>query len=212
MIHDYQFNGNLNDQLGGPSLIGLGGTLTASTYDFARGQGLALSNALPNPGNYTIAMNFAFSEIFVYDRILEFKNLQSDYGFYSLRGMPTFYPGYLLQQELFFEDAMNEFVVTRDGTTAHVSAYLNGELVISFNDVLGYTVFTGPGGVIHFFQDEIDGREGAAGSVDRIRIYDEALSSAQVQNLDAVPEPSTYATVATALAFLTWARSHRRRP
>jgi hypothetical protein len=60
LIHDYQFLNNLNDSLGGPSLVSLGGTVGSGNYTFAAEQGLSLSNALPNSADYSLFMDFEF--------------------------------------------------------------------------------------------------------------------------------------------------------
>lgn len=49
LAHDYGFAGTLADSLGGPSLIANGGTVNATDYSFAAGQGLSLTNALTKP-------------------------------------------------------------------------------------------------------------------------------------------------------------------
>jgi hypothetical protein len=210
LFHDYKFQGSLDDEFGGPSLVALGGVVQASSYDFAANQGLSLSGALPNPASYSIAMNFRFETVAGYRRLLEFKNLTADPGFYVLSGMPTFYPGYLLQQEVFFANVFSEFVLTRDNSTAQVSAYVDGINVINFLDPAGMTVFSGPNGIIHFFQDE--GSEASAGSVNRIRLYDGALTAQEVASINdpvGTPEPATFLGVGAALVALGIAKRFR---
>ena len=59
LTHDYQLNGSLADTLGGPSLVSAGGVLSANGYSFGANQGLSLSNALGDNGNYSIEMQFS---------------------------------------------------------------------------------------------------------------------------------------------------------
>jgi hypothetical protein len=84
LIHDYQFQNNLADSFGGPSLVSLGGTVGSGTYTFGAQQGLSLSNALLNSADYSLFMNFEFSSASGYEKIVDFKNLTSDNGLYNL--------------------------------------------------------------------------------------------------------------------------------
>src|SRR5450755_2416140 len=73
LIHDYEFNGNLNDSLGGPALSPDGGTINGATYDFNAGQGLTLSSWLGGAatnGNWTIDLSFLFQDITGYRKII----------------------------------------------------------------------------------------------------------------------------------------------
>src|SRR5260370_11257489 len=92
LIHDYQFQNSLADSLGGPSLVSLGGTVGSGTYTFAAQQGLSLSNALPNSADYSLFMNFEFSSVSGYVKIVDFKNLTADNGLYNLTCTLFFFP------------------------------------------------------------------------------------------------------------------------
>lgn len=56
-------------------------------------------------------------------------------------------------------------------------------------------MFNGPGSITQFLNDEGAAFEAVSGTVDRIEIYDTALTSIQVANLGgpAIPEPASAA-------------------
>ena len=81
LIHQYSLNNSFADDLGGPALTGLGGTLTAGGYLFSNDQGLSVSNAVPT-AVYTIDIAFAFADVTGYRKVIDFKALGSDAGLY----------------------------------------------------------------------------------------------------------------------------------
>ena len=84
LTHNYALSSSLSDTLGGPSLVADGGTQSATGYSFAANQGLNLSSALSNSGDYSILMDFSFSTLTGFRKILDFQNRASDAGFYNL--------------------------------------------------------------------------------------------------------------------------------
>lgn len=107
----------------------------------------------------------------------------------------------------------NHLVFTRDASS-QFSAYVDGELAFTFADTLDYGVFSGPDGIMRFLQNDVvddsfDYFNVAAGSVEFLNIYDEALAAADVQALAAaaVPEPSTVVLlVGLGVAMAAWRR------
>ena len=83
-VHVYELDGSLADTMGGPDLVALGGTLTAGGYDFEANEGLNLSSASIDPGEYTIEIDFSFDALSSYQKILDFKGLVADTGIYTL--------------------------------------------------------------------------------------------------------------------------------
>jgi hypothetical protein len=82
----YELNGSLMDS-GGPSLVSQGGTLGSTGYAFGVNEGLSLYGTRAFDV-YSIDIRFYFDNIIgasaaPYQRILEFKNRQSDSGLYS---------------------------------------------------------------------------------------------------------------------------------
>lgn len=84
LIHDYDLTTSLNDLIGSATLTGNGGAITAAGYGFGAEQGLDVSSALPNDANYSILMDFSFTDLSGFRKILDFKNLASDNGLYDL--------------------------------------------------------------------------------------------------------------------------------
>ena len=84
LTHSYQFNGDFDDSLGGPSLEnpGGGGVLTSSTYVFDEGEGLTLKNAMVDNTDYSIEMCLKVDEDNDWRKIIDFKDLVEDEGFY----------------------------------------------------------------------------------------------------------------------------------
>jgi Concanavalin A-like lectin/glucanases superfamily len=186
--HVYELNGTFADALGGPSLVPYGGTLNASSYSFGADEGLSLSNAI-DPGNYSIEMIFNFETVDGWRRVVEFKNRGEDgedVGWYIYYGTLQFYPVAEGFDTPFGAYVDAHVVLTRDSATDLVVGYVNGVEQTSFTDSDGMAVFSGPDNIIHFFIDDlVYPGESSAGVVDRIRIYDHALSAEEVAELAA---------------------------
>jgi hypothetical protein len=185
LSHLYTLNGTYADSLGGPSLVPAGGTLDpVSGYTFPANQGVAVSNAFANPADYSIVLDFRFTNVNGYRRIVEFKNRSSDVGFYVLNGHLNFYPVVTSATDQFNADTFYRVVLTRDSATNTVTAYLNGTQSLTFADGSGLGVFTGPNEVANLFiDDSVVVNEASAGFVNRIALYDGDLSAAEVAAL-----------------------------
>src|SRR4051812_30123465 len=89
--HSYSLDGTYADALGGPSLVGLGGSLGSTGYTFQPNRGLQLTGAL-NTSVYSIELVFALSTTDSYRKLVDFKNRESDMGLYNTYRFPEFYP------------------------------------------------------------------------------------------------------------------------
>jgi len=88
LSHDYNLTSSLNDLVGSVALVSDGGSVTGAGYTFAAQQGLNLSNALLNSGDYSILIDFSFSTLSGFRKILDFKNQASDDGLYNFEYSP----------------------------------------------------------------------------------------------------------------------------
>lgn len=183
--HTYTLNNTYADFNGGPSLTPDGGTLSAAGYAFAANQGLSLSNVLSG-SDYSIEMTFSLSDVTGYRKLLDFQDLASDDGLYLLNGHLNFYP-VETGPTLFAANQSITVDLTRDGTTQLVTGSVNGTQEFSFTDSSNRAVFSAPGGLIHFFEDDnvTSKHEASGGTVTRITI--DGMSSP-------VPEASTNAS------------------
>ena len=216
LIHEYSLDGTLADSLGGPSLVANGGTLNPTDYSFAPNQGLILSNALPNPAEYSILLDFSFSALSGYRRILDFKNRASDTGLYNLNTALNFYT-VTTGASVFTPDTPARLVISRDATTELVVGYINGLPQISFTDSGSLAVFSAANAIMHFFIDDLAVQnEASAGSVSEIAIFDTPLAAPDVAALGGpggsiVPEPGSGLLCLSALAACFAGRVRRSR-
>jgi hypothetical protein len=182
VAHNYQLNNSLADELGGPNLVSLGGAMTATGYDFSANQGLNLSSAISNGGNYGIEIVFSWDALSGgYQKILDFHNLTSDVGLYALGTGLNFVNGGFAP-DVFVANQSTHLVLTRDDATDMLRAFVNGTEVWSYHDVAGDAVFDAPANIVRFFQDDTTSgqTEAEAGFVDRIRVFNVALDTGQV--------------------------------
>jgi len=177
LTHNYQFNGDFTDSLGGPSLEnpGGGGVLTSTTYVFDKGEGLTLKNAMVANTDYSIEMCLKVGEDDDWRKLIDFKNLVEDEGFYVepddfLQFFDKGTGSTIIPGDIFFHT-----VLTRDGTRGEVISYLDGVKQFSFNDSsFGLAVFDGTDNIIYFLKDDFSTSktEEASGTLDFIKIYD----------------------------------------
>ncbi|WP_288379590.1 LamG-like jellyroll fold domain-containing protein [uncultured Massilia sp.] len=206
LIHHFTLNGSLADSAGSTSLVALGGELRANDYLFGADQGLRLDARLG--GVYTIDLRFRFDSLATYGRIVDFKNLTGDSGFYAVGDGLRLYSVSNVGGHL---DAGvdSRLTLTRDAQNMF-KVYQNGELVVSVSDTSGIADFGQ--NVAHFFRDNDGTNSGEAnpGAVDYIRIYDVALSLDEVRALtppDAqVAEPGPLGLMGVGLALLGFIR------
>lgn len=218
LIHEYALRGSLNDNLGGSPLTAIGGQITALGYVFAANQGLSFSSKTFNPSSYSIELSFKLDATAGSTKILDFHNLTSDPGLYQKNGRLTFAPE-ASSSLLDFTPGTNVHVVlTRDGATDLVTAYVNGQQSFSFHD--GGALASPPGfsNKFNLFLDDKSGAQASGGTLDYLRVFNGALTASEVQALFAggppsvVPEPSTYAllSVGVLTTALLAARQRRR--
>jgi hypothetical protein len=186
-IHSYDLTSSFADLLGGPSMVADGGTLVAGVgYVFGEGEGLHLSNALPDPASYSINMVFEFDRTDIWRKIVDTKNLTVDEQWYSLDGHLQFYPQPEGPDEAITPGAFVDVFVNRDGATGEIRGYVNGVLETDFIDTTGAGIFDQPDNIMRFFEDDFaycNGCENSAGTVRSIEIFDGATAP--------VPEPDT---------------------
>lgn len=207
LIHNYELNGSLDDSLGGPALVETtsgSGVIGPQAYSFAQNQGLRLAaGAFPSLSTYSVETSFLFTDTAGYRRILDFKNRSSDTGLYNLNTALNFYNIVTGTAGTILPATQNRVVFTRDGATGTATGYVNGVQQFTFNDSSNLAVIDT---FLTFFQDDLaTPNEASAGRADYIRIYDTALTSAQVSALPIgtlpttppvtgqVPEPASWA-------------------
>jgi hypothetical protein len=203
LVHQYQLDGSFSDDLGGPSLVPAGGTLGPTSYSFGPNQGLSLSNALSDPGNYSIETIFNFSDVLSFRKIIDFKDRTSDSGLYDLNTSVQLVPiAGAGPANAFVPNVDVSLILTRDGGTGQVVGYINGVQHFSVIDNSSISDFSAANNIIHFFMDD-GGTEASAGVVDLIRIYDAPLSASEAAALGgSIPEPAALPTAVIGAAIL----------
>jgi hypothetical protein len=212
LTDNYVLSSSLNDTLGGPSLVADGGTQSATGYSFAANQGLNLSSALSNSGDYSILMDFSFSTLSGFRKILDFQNRAADAGLYNLSTALNFFPPVTGSPGVFSPDVLARVVLTRDAGTGVVTGYVNGAQQLAFTDSTSIAVFGASNNIIRFFEDDnVTGQgEASGGRATEIQIYNGALSNADVLALggpsttpvSGVPEPAALTLVGFGLLSL----------
>lgn len=206
---DFQFQNSLEDSGGAAALEFIASSPPGYLQDsvdgvetvaarFEKGEGFLLRDAANwlGDGDYTISILFRFEEIQSWKRILDFKNRATDWGIYGYYGNLNFYPlitgaGGAIEPGQYVQVV---FVRKADGGAV---GYVNGVREISFADDTSAAI---PSEVSHliFFQDDLAvPNETSAGAVARIRIFDRALTAAQVGALDRLPGISNLPPVIT---------------
>ena len=193
LIHQYELNGSLKDQLGGPDLVANGGSLGATAYAFKTNQGLQLNEKIG--ATYTIDMVFHFDALGSWRKIVDFGDLKSDAGFYAWGNELDFYGVNTTTGKV---AALADTRVTLSrGADAMLSIYQDGKLVMATRDAHPYADLSAA--YLNFFRDDRGGSEAGPGAVDFIHIYDTALSAAEVKQM---VDPSQVAEPASALLLL----------
>jgi hypothetical protein len=217
LTHDYDLTNSLNDLIGTTPLNSDGGSVTAAGYSFAADQGLNVSSALSNIGDYSLLIDFSFQDLSGFRKILDYKNLASDNGVYNLSTDLNYFNFDFGPAGAFTADTEARVIVTRDSATDVVTGYVDGVSQFTFTDSTNDATFTGTNGIMRFFEDDnvTGARESSAGLATRISIYDGALTSTEVAALGgpqlptAVPEPASFLLLGTALAAFAFAARGR---
>jgi len=185
LIHQYRLEGDYSDDLGGPALIDRGGSLVAGGYRFEANQGLSVLDALPDQV-YSVDLVFWFDAVDGWRKILDYKNLQSDNGFYVYDTALQFVvvAGSVFATgptSVFSPTAVHQVTITRDAT-GRVDGYVDLIRQFQFTDTDNVASLDTPGAVVHFFVDDLatSMSESSGGVVRRIRIYDVALAETEI--------------------------------
>jgi hypothetical protein len=165
--------------------VGSRGTLTVRT--FPEGSGLQGATNLAGNSDFSVEVLFRFESVSGYRKILDFKaaagsRSADDAGLYVHNGLLNFYP--VTEAGTIEAGAWHDVVLTRDGSTGAVTAYLDGAQQFQFTDTAGAVI--GPDNQLSYFvvDAHTGGGVSSAGAVARIRTYDGALTPSET-----LPDP-----------------------
>jgi hypothetical protein len=212
LLASYDFNGDLSDTLGsGPDLVDLGGTISGGRYSFGPDQGLKLTSGLPNNAVYAIEMKLQVNEnLNSWKKLIDFKELSVDTGLYTYFEGINFYN--LNTAGTVVLDTDFTVGVVRDNL-GMVEVFLDGTSLFSFDDTASELAVSNTD-ILYFFVDDTQvAGETLTGSVDFIRIHNDA-STFGTSPGSRVPESGS-TLVILALGLLGCAGGHRwfsRRP
>ena len=215
LIHEYALRGSTHDNLGGDALSTLGGQITALGYVFAANQGLGFSSRDFTPTHYSIELSFKLDSIRGTTKIIDFHNLTADAGLYQQDGRLEFSPSASASALDFTSGTDVHVVLTLDGTSNLVTAYVNGQQRFSFYDKQLLAAPPGFSNKPTFFVNDSNEANASGGTANYLRIFNGALTAGEVNALFAagapiaVPEPSTL--VLLTIGSLTAVVASRRR-
>jgi hypothetical protein len=187
------------DRLGGTALIPHGGNFWGGGYRFEPGQGLSLTG-LP-AGVYTLDFEIHFDPRPIggsaWGKLVDFQDRTRESGLHRIGAHLGFWdPAYLPAGAALPDSTLLRLTVTRDASSSF-SVYANGALQLNFADHTGRARFDADEGIGWFLIDNTGGNEVVGGWLGELRVWDRALSAAQVAELGAptapVPEPATWA-------------------
>lgn len=208
--HVYLMN-DASDSLGGPALTTLGGDFTSQVghYSFGANQGFSLASAI-NTDVYTIDFAFSLDTLDGYRRLVDFKDLGSDTGFYNLNAKLNFYNETTGSADVFNVGQQARVTLSRDASGL-LTGYVNGVQQFQFSDTGALASFSGTNGIAYFFRDDnVVPGEAASGAIDYLRIYDTALTGSEVASLPSpVPEPATGLLAAAGIGLFALMRRRR---
>lgn len=227
LIGEFALQGSLNNNVsGGPPLVALPfssvfGQITSTGYVFGANQGLTFTSPTLSSGSYSIELSFKsnLDSAANWSKLVDFAGQTLDAGLYIHSN-----GGYRLQFYNVVEGPSGDFaagtnvaVVLTRTSGGTVAGYVNGLLRFSFADTSNQALITAANSTLNFFVDDhVQGDEASSGTVNFIRIYDDALSASDVSALflagapSAIPEPATGAAILGAYALGLAALRRRR--
>jgi hypothetical protein len=198
---DYRFQDARSSSVAGaPALtdLGVGNAFATETVGgcatrvlrFPKGNGLRLRAISPgfelvDPLQYSVVMLTRLADVSAYRRLLEFENGTAENGVYVHDGKLAFYqagphegPSAVVTKNAYAEIAFTNG--TPSPGMGQVVGYVNGVPQFTFGTVEGRF-----DDELRFFQDASGGtvNEDSAGAVSRIRVYDGALTPAEVTSI-----------------------------
>lgn len=188
LISQFDFNGDLSDAFSNSTCTGFNNTITnyvsnslfwiGDSTNFGGGFEVRVPDALFTETNYSIAIDFLYSEVSGYRKILDFANMNSDQGVYFNGNLRLYSVGSYGPTTI---NPVTSYTVllTRNGSDDSTKAYLvNGNTLSleSFGDDanLDYVpVLSGADRVLHFFHDDSTtvSEFSVSGAVSQIRIW-----------------------------------------
>lgn len=218
LIHDFTLRGTLADSLPGPSLVAMGGQITALGYVAVQSQGLSLTSPSLTVANYSVEFTFRLNSANGNMKLLDLHGLTDTTGLYQDNGRLTFAPGAAAATASITSGTDLHVVLTRDSVTNQVRGFLNGQQVFAFTDATGVALVA-PNRELNFFRDNfnLSPADPVGGTIQSIRIYNGALTASEVSGLYAVavplpiPEPSVVALLLTGLAAVAFLRRGGRK-
>jgi hypothetical protein len=190
--HRYGLDGTFNDDLGGLALMPANGVgvFKPGGYEFIANRGLVLPAGMP-VRVYTVAITIALDELTGWRKLLDFKQGALDEGLYVHDRLFSFVEAVSpeIDIEAADKDTLDSSVVftatiTR-GDDGRITGYIDGRLQWSLTDSAGVGTFTVADGRAMFAVDDDiqSGAESSSGVLREIRIWDLALTAAQVSAL-----------------------------
>lgn len=224
LIVYYKFDGNLSDSLGGSTLTsfdtendglnhnnatsgfgtdaGIGGDTTYWywTSTLARGGGFWIDVNSSISSNYSVGVRFAFNQTSPsWRKIIDYKNMASDTGFYFLNSNLYFY-NYGGGSTSISDNQIIDVIATRDGTTGKFTAYIvvDGhyykELEVDDPANQAYPTVVGGKTRFGFFFDDIatSAEATSGGKVYSIKIWNSPITEEEIE--EALDEDSETVT------------------
>jgi PKD domain/Matrixin len=204
----YTFTGTLAGTGAVPSLlpVGQGQFLTdtvlgvpQTVYAFDAGVGLSLdtTNIIPRD-NYSIEIVFRFEDTASWQKVIDFENRTQDTGLYVFNGRLQFYPQFPAGNVT--AGQYYRVLLTRSADTQEVKGYIDGVGAFNFTDSQHRADVDNPGSLLNFFLDDAQtsGIEVSPGRIALLRLYEDALTPAQMAAMRAVMEGILEITVSNA--------------